>query len=63
MFYCGTRAIGLPTFVQDELGKILFEEWFNENKTFDLSFLSAGIYVVSIESGKDIFKKKFIKIK
>ena len=49
--------------IQDELGKILFAENFTENKTFNLSFLSAGIYFFSIETEKKIFKEKFVKLK
>lgn len=49
--------------IQDELGKILFKEKFTDNKTFNLSFLSAGIYFFSIETEKKIFKEKFVKIK
>ena len=49
--------------ILDELGKILFAENFTENKTFNLSFLSAGIYFFSIKTEKKIFKEKFVKIK
>ena len=47
----------------DEFGKVLFVEKFSENKTFNLSFLSAGIYFFSIETEKKVFKEKFVKMK
>ena len=48
--------------IQDELGKILFEEKFIDSTTFNLSFLSAGIYFFSIETDNKVFKEKFIKL-
>ena len=49
--------------ILDELGKVLFTEVFSENKTFNLSFLSAGVYFFSIETEKKVFKEKFVKLK
>lgn len=49
--------------ILDELGKVLFEEKFSENKTFNLSFLLAGVYFFSIETEKKVFKEKFVKLK
>lgn len=49
--------------IRDEFGRIYMEDNFSENKTFDLSFLSAGIYFISIEIEKKIFKEKFVKLK
>ena len=49
--------------ILDELGKVLFEEKFSENKTFNLSFLSAGVYFFSIETEKKVFKERFVKLK
>ena len=49
--------------IQDELGKIVFKERFTENKTFNLSFLPAGIYFFSIETEGKVFKEKFVKLK
>ena len=49
--------------ILDELGKVLFKENFSDNKTFNLSFLPAGIYFFSIETEKKVFKEKFVKLK
>ena len=49
--------------ILDELGKVLLAEYFSENKTFNLSFLPAGIYLFSIETEKKVFKERFVKLK
>ncbi len=49
--------------ILNELGKMRFAENFSENKTFNLSFLPAGIYLFSIETEKKVFKEKFVKLK
>ena len=49
--------------VRDELGKLLFEEKFSDNKTFELSFLPAGVYFLSVEINQKVFNEKVVKLK
>jgi len=49
--------------IRDELGKILFEEKFSDNKSIDLSFLSMGIYFLNVEINDNVFTEKIVKIK
>jgi hypothetical protein len=48
--------------IQDELGKIIFIEKFEGNKSFDTSFLNKGVYVVKVETSKQVFFERMIKI-
>jgi hypothetical protein len=48
--------------IQDELGKVIFIEKFEGNKSYDTSFLNKGVYVVKVETSKQVFFERMIKI-
>jgi len=48
--------------IQDEIGKIIFSEKFEGNKTFETSFLKSGIYFVKIETNNKTYIEKIIKL-
>jgi len=48
--------------IQDELGKIVFIEKFEGNKTFETSFLNSGVYFVKVETNNKTYIEKIIKL-
>ncbi len=49
--------------IRNEIGQVLFKTTIKENKTFNLSFLTAGIYLVQVEIAGKIYNERLVKMK